>query len=658
MGRRLMAFGGSEKVGAAFMGNIMFFSLGSLFGFSMNRPGLLFAFVITLVTTQVAFAQVEKRGSKRGPAPSGWRQADWETKKKVLLEHYKPTDAELALIDAALPETATVKPRKQRRILSFYKCDFPHDSIATGIAAFEKLGAATGAFSIESTDDPAVFNKDNLSKYDAVMLNNAVGFDTFLNDDQRAAFLDFVQKGGGIIGIHGATSACEQWPEGAEVTGGVFQCHPWTARGTWAAKVESPEHELNSAWKNQSTWFRDELYIYRGGSFARERSRVLLSMDMTKTRNLVGKGMDMKTQKFADPKGDFPIAWIHRHGGGRVFCSNLGHNNFTYWNPVVLQHYLDGIQYALGDLTADETPSAKIDPAKLVRAKAKRIVFLAGRPSHASGQHEFNAGCKLLAKRLNEQTDLPIQADVISGWPEDDSVLDGAAAIVIYCDSDSVQREHYLRMMELAKSGVGLLFMHYGVHPKKIKSGQDYYMPTVGGFMETGFSVNPHWVADLEAASDHPIGRGYEKPAQVYDELYYSLRFDEKAIPLVTAVPKADKLVPINLWNDNGPAGFGKKQTLLWGFTRPDGSRGGGFTGGHYHRNWVDDGYRTVVLNSIVWVAGLDVPEGGVQSSKVSEEEINSNLDKKSKMGKISLPLKPAIEYYHEMKEKRKKKAG
>ena len=285
-------------------------------------------------------------------------------------------------------------------------------------------------------------------------------------------------------------------------------------------------------------------------------------------------------------------------------------------------------------------------------------MFLAGSPSHASGQHEFLAGCTLLARRLNEQTDLPIQADVISGWPEDDSVLDDAAAIVIYCDADNVHREHYFRLMEIAKSGVGLFFMHYGVHPKKVKSGQDYYMPTVGGFMETGFSVNPHWVADLQAASDHPVRRGCENPVTVYDELYYNMRFDEKAVPLVTAVPLEDKLVPINLWNENGPAGFGKKQALVWGFTRPDGSRGGGFTGGHYHRNWADDGFRKLILNTVVWIAGMEVPDGGVISSKVSEEEINANLDEKKNMHKITLPLKPAIEYYREMSGKRKKKAG
>ena len=184
----------------------------------MNRLVLVFGILIGLVATDVAQGQVEKWGSKREPGPDGWRTADWETKKKILLEHYNPTAEELALIDGALPKKATVKPGKARRILSFYKCDWPHQSIATGIAAFDRMGATTGAFSVDTTDDPTVFNKENLARYDAIMLNNAVRFDTFLNDQQRQAFLDAVQGGKGLIGVHGATSACEEWPEGAEVT--------------------------------------------------------------------------------------------------------------------------------------------------------------------------------------------------------------------------------------------------------------------------------------------------------------------------------------------------------------------------------------------------------------------------------------------------------
>jgi hypothetical protein len=66
-----------------------------------------------------------------------------------------------------------------------------------------------------------------------------------------------------------------------------------------------------------------------------------------------------------------------------------------------------------------------------------------------------------------------------------------------------------------------------------------------------------------------------------------------------------------------------------------------GFTGGHWHYNWSIDEFRTLVLNAIVWVAGLDVPEGGVKSEPVSEDRLNENLDAKAEMVRVKLPDLP-----------------
>jgi hypothetical protein len=71
---------------------------------------------------------------------------------------------------------------------------------------------------------------------------------------------------------------------------------------------------------------------------------------------------------------------------------------------------------------------------------------------------------------------------------------------------------------------------------------------------------------------------------------------------------------------------------------RPDGGRGVGFTGGHWHRNWAIDDFRRVVLNAMVWTAGLEVPADGVKSKPISEAELNQNLDPKPKMVHITLP--------------------
>jgi putative membrane-bound dehydrogenase-like protein len=301
-----------------------------------------------------------------------------------------------------------------------------------------------------------------------------------------------------------------------------------------------------------------------------------------------------------------------------------------------------------------------------------KILFLAGPRSHASGDHEFNAGCLLLAKALNEQSGLDVEANVVKGWPGDEGVFDGVDAVIIYSDSTKVVGQGWEKTDELAKAGVGLMFMHYAVHPSK-EQGEKYFQPWIGGAFETGYSVNPHWVADLRTLPDHPISNGVTDLVRAYDEFYYSMRFREdrsQVLDLVTAVPTKERLKRIiNLWNENGINGIGKPQTLMWGVEREDGGRGVGFTGGHYHRNWAVDGFRKIALNAIVWVAGMDVPEGGVKSNPLTEDELNANLDDYGKPNpRIPLPdveeymaLPPApfltVEDLKKREEERKKAA-
>ncbi|MFG0289994.1 MAG: ThuA domain-containing protein [Rhodopirellula sp. JB044] len=283
-------------------------------------------------------------------------------------------------------------------------------------------------------------------------------------------------------------------------------------------------------------------------------------------------------------------------------------------------------------------------------ADTTNILFLAGGRSHASGEHEFRAGCMLLAKALNEQSGLDVEATVISGWPDDSSVFDDVDAVVIYSDGTKVIRHGWDRADQLAKSGVGLMFMHYAVHPSP-KEGEQYFRPWIGAAMETGWSVNPHWVADLKVLPEHPISNGIDNLVPAYDEFYYNMRFqkDRAAVyDLVTAVPTRDRLKRvINLWNQHGVDGIGKRQTLMWGIEREDGGRGVGFTGGHYHRNWAVDDFRKIVLNAIVWVAGAEVPADGVTSQPVTVEALNANLDKYPTENPV-IPL-PNLEDYRNL---------
>ena len=95
----------------------------------------------------------------------------------------------------------------------------------------------------------------------------------------------------------------------------------------------------------------------------------------------------------------------------------------------------------------------------------KRIVLVAGRQSHGPGDHEFNAGSLLLNRCLNENG---IVSQVVKGgWPEDESVFDGADAVLFYMDGGGghpVIQEGPLKVVDaLADKGVGLGFAHYGV---------------------------------------------------------------------------------------------------------------------------------------------------------------------------------------------------
>ena len=270
-----------------------------------------------------------------------------------------------------------------------------------------------------------------------------------------------------------------------------------------------------------------------------------------------------------------------------------------------------------------------------------RVVLIAGQPSHPSGQHEFNAGAILLARALNDQSELPIQVDVVhNGWPKDNAVFDGAAAVVIYSDGNARHpvngNEEFLDSL-LAK-GVGLMCMHYGVEVPAGPQGE-YFKKWIGGHYESGFSCNPHWTAPLTPKSSHAIANGVPAfPAN--DEWYYNMRFaDPKAhTDILTSTPTRERINRYIHWTPAGESGLDKKQTTMWAIEREDGGRGVGFTGGHWHRNWAIDDFRRAVLNAIVWTAKMDVPENGVQSEPITEAQLNENLDEKKTMEHIALP--------------------
>ncbi|HVU86231.1 MAG TPA: ThuA domain-containing protein [Pirellulales bacterium] len=264
------------------------------------------------------------------------------------------------------------------------------------------------------------------------------------------------------------------------------------------------------------------------------------------------------------------------------------------------------------------------------RAADKKIVLVAGTPSHGAGDHEFNAGVLLLKKCLDNVPGIKCDAH-LNGWPKDPHAFDGADAIMLYMDGGSghplIRDENLAQMRALMAKGVGLVCVHYAVEVPKDRGGPEL-KDWIGGYYETGYSINPHWVAEIKSLPDHPITRGVKTPFSIRDEWYFNMRFRpdmEGVIPIVSATPP-DGVRGTPAAKEHP----GREEILAWAVERPDGGRGIGFTGGHFHINWGDDYFRKLILNALVWAAHGDVPADGVPSH-VERDELRQNLDPKGK---------------------------
>ena len=286
----------------------------------------------------------------------------------------------------------------------------------------------------------------------------------------------------------------------------------------------------------------------------------------------------------------------------------------------------------------------------------KKIFLLAGGPSHGFGAHDHLSGCHLLAKRLNE-SNLGIEAVVVQGFPKEKGALDGAAAVIMYCDGGAghMGLTHTKELNALYDKGAGIGCIHYAVEVPKGKPGENW-LKWMGGYFETDWSVNPHWVGKFTKLPQHPVANGV-RPFTTNDEWYYNMRFREGmqgVTPILSAVPPDSTRQGKDDAHGGNPEvrkGIGKNQIehVVWVSENPNGSRGFGCTGGHVHWNWAQDDFRKSILNAIVWVAKVDVPKDGVQSSRPTvdemlthhDEKVPANFDKETMAKRIEEMNKP-----------------
>jgi len=270
-----------------------------------------------------------------------------------------------------------------------------------------------------------------------------------------------------------------------------------------------------------------------------------------------------------------------------------------------------------------------------------KLILIAGDPSHPPRMHEYRAGMLLLQQCLAQRDDIEVEVHT-GGWVEDEATLDDADAVVFFSDGRAAHPladpDRRARLEPLLEKGLGFGALHYGVElsPQPAVRRFDKWL---GGTYEFGYSYNPFWEAEFTNLAEHPITTGVA-PFALRDEWYFNIRFraeeqpssDTTFTPILVATPTSE--VRSSPGGDSRKpyehivADAGRAETLMWALERPDGGRGFGFTGAHFHDNWGNDQFRKVVLNALLWVSKVEVPEDGVDSV-LAEGDLDKNLDDK-----------------------------
>ena len=211
-------------------------------------------------------------------------------------------------------------------VLVFSKTEgFRHQCIEEGIISLKKLGKENH-FLVQATEDANEFIAA-LSDFDVVVFLNTTG--NILNVEQQKEFEQFIEGGGGFVGVHAAADTEYEWPWFGDMVGAYFLSHPKQQQAT--IKVVNQKHLATNFLDKEWSKF-DEWYNYK---------------DINPVINVLMK-LDESSYTGGENGENHPIAWFHEYKGGRIFYTGLGHTKESYKNPVFLKHVLGGILYAMG----------------------------------------------------------------------------------------------------------------------------------------------------------------------------------------------------------------------------------------------------------------------------------------------------------------------
>lgn len=260
-------------------------------------------------------------------------------------------------------EKIPTKVRKKVLIFSLHT-GFNHWIIPHSEAVMKIIAQNTADFEVILSKDIAVFEKKQLSNFDVVILNNNCSdrdrrdlFWDVLNGDASLSekdktkkaqqlennLIQFVQKGKGLMILHGGIVMQNNSMAFGDMSGGSFDFHP--PQQEIHVKLVDPNHPMVAGFDPEGFVHYDEPYFFKNAYFKYD-FRPLLYMDLDQIK--------MKQER---PKDKIKyISWIKRFGKGRVFYSSPSHNAQSYENPKLLQFLTRGLLYTAGLMPCEDSP--------------------------------------------------------------------------------------------------------------------------------------------------------------------------------------------------------------------------------------------------------------------------------------------------------------
>ncbi len=271
-----------------------------------------------------------------------------------------------------------------------------------------------------------------------------------------------------------------------------------------------------------------------------------------------------------------------------------------------------------------------------------KIVLIAGTPSSKPLGHEYFAGCALFMDWLKQTPGVfPVMAR--DGWPKDESIFDGASAVVFYMDGGDkipfLEPRRWRLVQGLAKKKAGLVFLHQMVDFPDARA--DDAMALLGGDWQADIGGRGHWESSFTKFPDHPVANG-AKPFTINDGWLYNLHFvpgRKNVTPILVTVPPLSSRTKPEL-----KANPDREELIAWTYDRADGGRSFAFTAADWHPSWEAEGLRRVVINGILWTAGIKIPQGGAPVV-LEAGSLSRNLDQKKAPASGRARVNPKVKY-------------